>query len=356
MPQYFSHDVNAQRDDKCVRLTQALGWKGYGVYWALIERLNERDDCALEYNPKGLAWSLHISEKILVRVITEFDLFEISEDGAKFWSNSARRRKALRTAKYQKKSEKTPAKAKGKPGRPKKVAEAIVAPVEDPIEKPVETVVSSVETAPELPAIQEPEQNAPKTPQIEPESEARVNYQPEAEDNGKSALNPLNEPDSKKEPEPKAKPTVETISISPNPDPIPAPIASPQVYVPSEKIIALWNGIFAKTKQEYRGFYLDQFSHQRARETLSQGYDLDDLEKAFRVAKTDNFCWLLKDVLKPDNIQRLLIKGEKKNDLKPKPSGFNSGSYPAPADLPDDDWGNPELWEQYAESPDCVGV
>lgn len=78
-------------------------------------------------------------------------------------------------------------------------------------------------------------------------------------------------------------------------------------------IIEAWNGCFTGTKQEYRGFSLDAISYNRARESLQSGYTLDDMERAFEIAKSEDFAWLLKDVLKPENLQRLLTRGEKQD-------------------------------------------
>jgi hypothetical protein len=36
---YFSHDSNSQDDPKCMMLIDQLGMEGYGIFWALIEKL-----------------------------------------------------------------------------------------------------------------------------------------------------------------------------------------------------------------------------------------------------------------------------------------------------------------------------
>ena len=36
---YFSHDANAQDDPKCMVLIDQLGMEGYGIFWALVEKL-----------------------------------------------------------------------------------------------------------------------------------------------------------------------------------------------------------------------------------------------------------------------------------------------------------------------------
>lgn len=83
-----------------------------------------------------------------------------------------------------------------------------------------------------------------------------------------------------------------------------------------EVVIQKWNEIFEGTRQQYRGVALDHISYQRLKETLDAGYSTEELEEAFKIARNDSFTWLLKDVLKQDNIQRLLVRKEKEKDVK----------------------------------------
>lgn len=83
-----------------------------------------------------------------------------------------------------------------------------------------------------------------------------------------------------------------------------------------EVVIDKWNKIFEGTRQLYRGLTLDHISFQRLNETLDAGYSIEELEEAFNIARNDSFNWLLKDVLKQDNVQRLLVSKEKKKEVK----------------------------------------
>lgn len=38
---YFSHDANAQNDEKCLYIISKFGMEGYGLYWAFIESMHE---------------------------------------------------------------------------------------------------------------------------------------------------------------------------------------------------------------------------------------------------------------------------------------------------------------------------
>lgn len=279
--QYFSHDVNAQHDDKCVALLTSLGWKGYGVYWGIVERMHEREGCRLAYNPKALAWSLHITERFLIRVITEFGLFTFSEDKTEFWSESAVRRQGLRKSKYAANKKKIDSvekivedKPKRKRGRPRKY----------PLPEP--DVISKEES--------------PMDNGMESIEETEIEIFPESSD------------------------AIEENAVAPQIEPLDDSNEIPQsgVKVPYEQIIALWNQRFTGTRQTYRGFFLDPVSYQRASQTLSSGYTLEDFERAFQIARNDNFMWLLKDVLKQDNLQRLLVKGDKQSENKGS-SSFN---------------------------------
>lgn len=41
---YFSHDSNAHKDPKILKLRAKFGWEGYGIYWAIIETLRDQTD------------------------------------------------------------------------------------------------------------------------------------------------------------------------------------------------------------------------------------------------------------------------------------------------------------------------
>jgi hypothetical protein len=82
---YFSHDSNAQDDPKCMLLIDQLGMEGYGIFWALIEKLRAEKEYKLPLtvcNAFSRRWSTS-KEKIEV-VIKSFDLFVIDENGMFF--------------------------------------------------------------------------------------------------------------------------------------------------------------------------------------------------------------------------------------------------------------------------------
>jgi hypothetical protein len=88
--QYFSHDVNAQADEKIDNLIFEMGHEGVGLYWCLVEKLYCNDGYLRIDNPRKLAHSMRAKESKVMRVITEFNLFR--NDSKNFWSDSVLRR------------------------------------------------------------------------------------------------------------------------------------------------------------------------------------------------------------------------------------------------------------------------
>jgi hypothetical protein len=82
---YFSHDANAQDDPKCMILIDQMGMEGYGIFWALIEKLRAEADYTLPLsviNPFAKRWGT--SKEKVETVIKNYGLFII--ENAKFFS------------------------------------------------------------------------------------------------------------------------------------------------------------------------------------------------------------------------------------------------------------------------------
>ncbi len=99
---YFSHDSNARNDEKVLSLRMRLGMEGYGIYWSIIEKMRENTDytCSKAYDL--IAYDLRVDEDKIKMVVEDFDLFEVSKCGKKFYSKSL----LNRMAKMNEKSEK----------------------------------------------------------------------------------------------------------------------------------------------------------------------------------------------------------------------------------------------------------
>ena len=76
---YFQHDHNSRGDEKILKMRLIHGWYGFGIYWALVEKLYESTNGDLEKNYPLLAYDLKTEEKILKSIIEDFGLFNLSE-------------------------------------------------------------------------------------------------------------------------------------------------------------------------------------------------------------------------------------------------------------------------------------
>jgi hypothetical protein len=89
---YFPHDANARHDERIIALRIKHGMKGYGIYFAIIERLRENADltCLTEY--PLIAFELHECVEDIKSVVEDFGLFSFTEDRTRFYSESLCRR------------------------------------------------------------------------------------------------------------------------------------------------------------------------------------------------------------------------------------------------------------------------
>lgn len=78
---YFSHDYNARSDEKIVKLLKDEGWIGYGLYWAIVEKLHEAEGW-LEYDCDSIAYDLRTQSELIAKLLQRTDLFKIN--GTKF--------------------------------------------------------------------------------------------------------------------------------------------------------------------------------------------------------------------------------------------------------------------------------
>jgi len=77
---YFSHDANAQHDPKIIKLLSKLGWEGYGLYWAIVERLRNEPDYTLECDYDCIAFALRTHSDCIKSLVEDYDLFIIEDD------------------------------------------------------------------------------------------------------------------------------------------------------------------------------------------------------------------------------------------------------------------------------------
>lgn len=71
---FFPHDHNARGDEKIINLVRTMSWEGYGLYWALIEKLYESGGRIVS-DFDAIAYDLHTDAGKVKSVATKFDLF-----------------------------------------------------------------------------------------------------------------------------------------------------------------------------------------------------------------------------------------------------------------------------------------
>lgn len=83
---YFSHDSNAHRHAKILALRMTHGWGGYGLFWAIIEKLRECHNYQHEADYNLLAYDLRTDAKIIKSILEDYGLFEFTDiNGQKFF-------------------------------------------------------------------------------------------------------------------------------------------------------------------------------------------------------------------------------------------------------------------------------
>lgn len=89
---YFPHDGNARNDDKIIAVRMRYKMEGYGVYFAILERLLESSDymCVKDYTV--IAFDLRVSAELVKSIIQDFGLFSFTEDGKYFYSEKFNKR------------------------------------------------------------------------------------------------------------------------------------------------------------------------------------------------------------------------------------------------------------------------
>ena len=75
---YFSHDANAQDDPKLMLLIEQMGMEGFGIFWALIEKLRAERDYSLPLSTlPAFAHRWHTSTEKVQTVVKNYGLFKI---------------------------------------------------------------------------------------------------------------------------------------------------------------------------------------------------------------------------------------------------------------------------------------
>lgn len=125
---YFSHDCGSSRDLKIIKLRRKYGWAGYGIFWAVVEKLRETSDFKIPVEQiDDLLFDLGIDKDVFDYLFTCKLLVKNNDE---FYSNSLIARMDMK----KEISEKMRANGKqgGRPKKTKKVKDKIVE-IENPI-------------------------------------------------------------------------------------------------------------------------------------------------------------------------------------------------------------------------------
>lgn len=95
---YFSHDSNAHKDPKILKLRSKFGWEGYGIYWAIIETLREQTDYKWKASDKQLlSFCFANGDEMVNQVIDEcLSIGLLAEEGDYIHSESLTRRMKMK--------------------------------------------------------------------------------------------------------------------------------------------------------------------------------------------------------------------------------------------------------------------
>lgn len=102
---YFSHDSNARNDEKILALRMKLGMEGYGIFWAILEKMRDNSDymCIKDYNM--IAFDLRVASDKIKSTVEDFGLFQFTDDGKRFYSESFNNRMEIKESISQKRSD-----------------------------------------------------------------------------------------------------------------------------------------------------------------------------------------------------------------------------------------------------------
>lgn len=77
---YFTHDFNAQNDEKVESMIFRLGWESYGLFWALIEKLAQDPNHRLKKEYDRISNVLRTTENLIKRIVEDFGLFVVDSE------------------------------------------------------------------------------------------------------------------------------------------------------------------------------------------------------------------------------------------------------------------------------------
>lgn len=89
---YFPHDANARNDEKLLAVRMKYGMEGYGIYFTLIEKLLESTEYTLLKDYNTIAFELRVGADKVKSIVEDFGLFQFTDCGKLFYSESLKSR------------------------------------------------------------------------------------------------------------------------------------------------------------------------------------------------------------------------------------------------------------------------
>ena len=78
--------IDNYAEQRSAKLRARMGWAGYGIYLAILQRLRSEKECVLELDYESLAFSFWTNEETLRTIIEDFGLFTINREKRCFFS------------------------------------------------------------------------------------------------------------------------------------------------------------------------------------------------------------------------------------------------------------------------------
>ena len=257
---WFSHDFFASQDEKLIRVDMKHGVAGTGVFWRILERLGPAKNHRMEADYELIAYSIRVSDVELVRsVVEDFGLFVV-ENGV-ICSTSFNDRLSARDEKLEEKRNQQ--RLAGQRSAAKRAAKKLAEQKE---------------------SCSEPLFDA----------------------------SPIDKNESDQTPEPVAFVDVGDDYLTPET----FSEVGEAIEKRMEETREDWNEIFKETANVVRSPVVPTTPLGiRIRESTNV-FSREEMRKAFVQAKKDNFAWTFNSASKKDNVQQLLVKAEKAEEVK----------------------------------------
>ena len=86
---FFTHDYNARGDEKIVKMLSKQGWAGYGLFWAIVEKIHESGG-ELKKDYESIAYDLRTQCDCIKTIVEDYDLFYIMNNKIRSYSADVR--------------------------------------------------------------------------------------------------------------------------------------------------------------------------------------------------------------------------------------------------------------------------